>query len=143
VTCSVAAPASIVPAERPPLAWGPLAAVVVAEVALLVAFAGRYGYSRDELYFLRSGHEAALGYLDNPPLTPLVAAAMDTLASGSPAAVRIPSALAAGLVVLLTGLMARKFGGERTAQLARGRGVDRGQQLPARGRAHPDDLDTG
>jgi hypothetical protein len=79
--------------------------------------AGRYGYHRDELYFLRAGRELAFGYPDQPPLTPLLARAMDTLAPGSLVALRLPSALAAAVVVVLTGLLASEFGGGRGAQL--------------------------
>jgi 4-amino-4-deoxy-L-arabinose transferase-like glycosyltransferase len=102
---------------RPPVAWVPLGAVAVAVAALLLAFAGRYGYHRDELYFLRAGRELAFGYVDQPPLTPLLARAMDELFPGSLVGLRLPSALAAGLLVLVTGLIAREFGGGRTAQL--------------------------
>jgi 4-amino-4-deoxy-L-arabinose transferase-like glycosyltransferase len=104
-------------APRPAVARAPLAALAAAVVLLLVAVAGRYGYHRDELYFLRAGREAAFGYVDQPPLTPLLAAAVDALAPGSLVALRVPSALAAGLVVVLTGLLAREFGGGRAAQL--------------------------
>jgi dolichyl-phosphate-mannose-protein mannosyltransferase len=103
-------------AGRPPVAWRVLAGLAVAETLLLLAFAGRYGYHRDELYFLRAGREAAFGYVDQPPLTPLLAHAMDALFPGSPAALRTPSAVAAGLVVLLTGLTAREFGARRAGQ---------------------------
>jgi len=103
--------------RRPPVAWLPLGAVAVGVAALLLAFAGRYGYHRDELYFLRAGRELAFGYVDQPPLTPLLARAMDDLFPGSLVGLRLPSALAAGLLVLITGLMAREFGGGRTAQL--------------------------
>jgi hypothetical protein len=94
-----------------------LAALAAGTVVLLLAVAGRYGYHRDELYFLRAGREPALGYADQPPLTPLLARAMDTLAPGSLVALRLPSALAAAAVVLLTGLITREFGGRRAAQL--------------------------
>jgi Dolichyl-phosphate-mannose-protein mannosyltransferase len=87
---------------------------------LLLATAGRYGYHRDELYFLRAGRELAFGYVDQPPLTPLLARAMDALAPGSLVALRLPSALAAGLVVFLTGLLAREFGAGRGGQLLAG-----------------------
>nr|WP_275585520.1 glycosyltransferase family 39 protein [Blastococcus saxobsidens] len=66
---------------------------------------------------MRAGSEPAAGYVDQPPLTPFVAAAMDALAPGSLVALRLPSALAAGAVVVLTGLLAREFGSGRTAQL--------------------------
>ena len=102
---------------QPPAAARPLAALAAGVTVLLLAVAGSYGYHRDELYFLRAGREAAFGYVDQPPLTPLLAAAVDTVAPGSLVALRLPSALAAGAVVLLTGLIAREFGGDRAAQL--------------------------
>jgi len=105
------------PAGRPAPAWQPLTALAIGLAGLLVAFAGRYGYHRDELYFLRAGREAAFGYADQPPFTPLLAAAMDAVAPGSLVALRLPSALAAAGVVLLAGLLAREFGGDRSAQL--------------------------
>jgi hypothetical protein len=102
---------------RPPLATAPLAALALLLAGILLSVAGRYGYHRDELYFLRAGREAAFGYFDQPPLTPLLAAAVDGLAPGSLLALRFPSALAAAGVVVLTGLLAREFGGGRSAQL--------------------------
>jgi hypothetical protein len=106
-----------VAAARPALAGRGLAALAAAVAALLLAVAGRYGYHRDELYFLRAGRELAFGYADQPPLTPLLARAMDTLAPGSLVALRLPSALAAAAVVVLTGLIARELGGRRAEQL--------------------------
>ena len=108
---------------RPSLARAPLAALGAAVALLLLAVAGRYGYHRDELYFLRAGRELAFGYVDQPPLTPLVAAAMDGLFPGSLVALRLPSALAAAGVVVLTGLLAREFGGGRAAQLLAAAGM--------------------
>jgi 4-amino-4-deoxy-L-arabinose transferase-like glycosyltransferase len=93
---------------------GGLAAVVA---VVLLAVAGRYGYHRDELYFLRAGRELAFGYADQPPLSPALAATMDALFPGSLVGLRLPSALAAAGIVFLTGLLAREFGGGRAAQL--------------------------
>jgi len=103
--------------SRPGVAWVGLAALAGGVTLMLLVVASRYGYHRDELYFLRAGREPAFGYVDQPPLTPLVAHAMDRLFNGSLVGLRLPSALAAGLVVLLTGLIAREFGGGRGAQL--------------------------
>jgi hypothetical protein len=106
--------------EAPPraqTAWGGLGALAAGVAGLLLAVSGRYGYHRDELYFLRAGREPAFGYVDQPPLTPLVARAMDTVLPGSLTGLRLPSVLAAAVVVVLTGLIARELGGGRGAQL--------------------------
>ena len=86
----------------------PLVAVLTGVVLLLVA--GRYGYHRDELYFLQAGRHLAWGYPDQPPLVPLVARAVSAVAPGSLLALRLPSALIAAGVVLLAGMMARRLG---------------------------------
>jgi len=86
-------------------------------VAVLVLTSGGYGYHRDELYFLRAGRELAFGYVDQPPLTPLVASAASELFGESLVGLRLASALAAGMVVLLTGLLARELGAGRAAQV--------------------------
>ena len=83
---------------------------------VLVAFASGYGYHRDELYFLAAGRHLAWAYADQGPVTPLIARAMSGLAPDSLTVLRLPSALAAGGVVLVTGLLARELGGRREAE---------------------------
>jgi Dolichyl-phosphate-mannose-protein mannosyltransferase len=104
------------PAPEASLDRGVLA-IAAAVIAVLAAFASRYGYHRDELYFLAAGHHLAWSYDDQGPLTPLIARAMDALDPGSLTVLRLPSAVAAGLTVLLTGLLARELGAARQAQL--------------------------
>jgi Dolichyl-phosphate-mannose-protein mannosyltransferase len=97
-------------------AWGSLA-VSGFVFGILVAFAERYGYHRDELYFLVAGRHLAWGYPDQPPLVPLVARLVGDLAPGSVTALRLPSAVVAAAIAPLTAALAREFGGERHAQL--------------------------
>lgn len=99
------------------LALGVLTCLAGVVVALLIVFAGAYGYHRDELYFLAAGDHLAWGYPDQGPLTPLVAHVMDGLAPGSLTVLRIPSALMAGVTSLVTGVIAYELGGGRRAQL--------------------------
>lgn len=94
-----------------------LLAVALGTTGLLVATAGGYGYSRDELYFLAAGRHLAWGYPDQPPLTPLVARLMSTIAPDSLVVLRLPSAVIAGVVVLLTGRIARVLGAGPAAQV--------------------------
>lgn len=102
------------PAE---LARRPLLVIAGAVTLLLVATSWRYGYHRDELYFLVAGQHPDWGYPDQPPLTPVLARLMDQLGGGSLLVLRLPSALAAGATVLLAGMTAREMGGRTRAQL--------------------------
>lgn len=102
------------PADR--VAAGLPALLGLAVAAVLVAVGERYGYHRDEFYYLASGLHPALGYVDNPPLTPLIARAEYALFGDSPMALRLGPALAAGLTVLVTGSIARELGGGRGAR---------------------------
>ena len=86
-------------------------------VVVLLAVSGAYGFHRDELYFIVAGRHPAFGYPDQPPLTPLLSAGSVALLGLSPTAVRVLPALAMGLVVVLTALMARELGGSPRAQL--------------------------
>ncbi len=86
-------------------------------VALLLALAGQYGFHGDEMYFVVAGQHPALGYVDQPPLTPLLSAASVALLGVSPTAVRVLPALEMALVVVLVALMARDLGGSRRAQV--------------------------
>ncbi|WP_245921915.1 glycosyltransferase family 39 protein [Nocardia nova] len=83
---------------------------------MLGACADRYGYHRDELYFLASGRHPAWGYPDQPPLTPMLARAMSALDPNSLVLLRVPAIVAATLVVLCAGWMAGEFGGRRAAR---------------------------
>ena len=81
---------------------------------LLVA--GRYGFFRDELYYIVCGRRLAFGFVDHPPLTPLVARVSQALFGGSLLGLRVFPALAGAATVVLAGLIARKLGGGRGAQ---------------------------
>ena len=91
--------------------------IAVATLVLLVGLSGRYGYHRDELYYLEAGRHLAWGYPDQPPFTPLLARLMSYLAPGSLVVLRLPSAVAAAGVIVLTGLLARELGAGRSAQM--------------------------
>jgi 4-amino-4-deoxy-L-arabinose transferase-like glycosyltransferase len=93
----------------------PLVAALTGVVLLLVA--GRYGYHRDELYFLQAGQHLSWGYPDQPPLVPFVARIVSAVAPGSLLALRLPSALIAASVVLLAGMIAQRLGAGRGGQV--------------------------
>jgi 4-amino-4-deoxy-L-arabinose transferase-like glycosyltransferase len=87
------------------------------QVAALLATSTRYGWHRDEMYFVVAGSHPAAGYPDQPPLVPLLVHALYSLGSGSLFLVRLPSALAAGATTVLAALVAREIGGGRRAEL--------------------------
>ncbi len=91
-----------------------------AVVALLLSVSARYGFHRDELYFIVAGRRLDWGFVDQPPLTPLVARIAETVAGTSPTALRVLPAVAIGAVVLLAASMARDLGGGRRAQVFAG-----------------------
>jgi 4-amino-4-deoxy-L-arabinose transferase-like glycosyltransferase len=92
--------------------------VVGGAVALLLfAFSARYGYHRDELYFIACGRHLAWGYPDQPPLVPALARLMTTIAPHSLMVLRLPSDLAVAGTVFLTGMIARELGAGRKAQV--------------------------
>ena len=67
----------------------------VALVAVTAPFMSRYGWDRDELYFLSAAHHLALGYVDSPPLIAVAGWVVDKLAPGSLVALRMVSLAAA------------------------------------------------
>ena len=101
------------PASGP--AWGALLAVSGAKLALHLALANRYGYFRDELYFLDCGRHLAWGYVDAAPAVGLYAR-FALLLGGSLPVLRGIAALVGAGVVLLAGLLAWRLGGSRFAQ---------------------------
>jgi hypothetical protein len=103
--------------RRPALAWRPILTVALGVLALLLVVANRYGFHRDELYFLEAGQHLALGYVDQPPLTPALARLQTTLFGSSPWSVRVIPAVTVGVVAFLAALLARELGGGRRPQI--------------------------
>ncbi|HEY5339417.1 MAG TPA: hypothetical protein VIK27_00195 [Candidatus Aquilonibacter sp.] len=82
---------------------------------LLHAFAAlRYGYYRDELYFIACAQHLAWGYPDQPPLVAVTAWLAGPFGYAL-LAVRAFPILAAGGAVAATCLVARELGGNRIA----------------------------
>jgi len=91
--------------------------IAALKLALNMAFHGRYGYFRDELYYIACSDHLAWGYVDQPPLSVLILAATRWLFGDSLYAIRFVPALAGAGVVVLAGSMARLLGGKKFAQL--------------------------
>jgi hypothetical protein len=86
--------------------------------ALELPFIGRYGWDRDELYFLSAARRPTLGYVDFPPLTAWVGWLVHAVAGNSLVALRLTCLTAGVAVIVLIALMVRELGGGRRAQLA-------------------------
>lgn len=88
-----------------------------------MALSARYGFHRDELYFLDCGRHLALSYVDQPIFSPLIARFSLELFGVSLTGLRLWPSLAAAGTVILGGLLAREFGGGRLSQLVGALGV--------------------
>jgi hypothetical protein len=96
--------------------------LAAAKLALHLALANRYGYFRDELYFLDCGRHLDWGYVDHAPLIGLVSR-LALLMGGSLPALRAIPAVAGAVLVALAVLIAHRLGGGRFAQALTGLAV--------------------
>src|SRR5215471_1870060 len=103
--------------DRGPMAWHGIAIIAAAAFVVEMAVSARYGYVRDELYFLSAGHHLAFGYVDQPPLTPLLSRAAEVLGGNTLVALRVVPALGIAALVVMTAVMSRMLGAGRTGQL--------------------------
>ena len=93
-------------------------AIVLGTITLLVHLIANNGYGlfSDELYFMVCGQHPALGYVDQPPLVPLIAGLSHALFGTALLPLRLVPALAMTATVALTPEFARALGGGRFAQ---------------------------
>lgn len=103
-------------------------ATFLADAAVLSVFAllllgihfltgNRYGFHRDELQFLSDARHLQAGFVAYPPMTALWGRAAIALFGISVQVFRLPAAVANGLTLVLSGLLARELGGRRAAQV--------------------------
>jgi Dolichyl-phosphate-mannose-protein mannosyltransferase len=110
-------------AALPPLAVGVLIALCSVKLLLhIFTSVQRYGYFRDELYYLDMARHLDWGYVDAAPLIAVYAKIALWMGGshGSLAALRIIPALAGTALIALTMLIARELGGGRYAQFLAG-----------------------
>jgi 4-amino-4-deoxy-L-arabinose transferase-like glycosyltransferase len=99
-------------------AWA-ATALAVAVFTLHAAVSSNYDFYRDELYFIVCGQHPAFGYVDQPPLIPLLAAASQHLGE-SRAAIHLIAALGGPATVLVACATVRLLRGSLWAQLLAG-----------------------
>lgn len=106
------------PVDRAPkheLHLGVLFGLSGAVLLLHLLLSGRYGYFRDELYFLDCGRNLAWGYVDMAPMIALVARFALAL-GGSLTVLRTIAGIGGAGIVAITVLIAWRLGGDRFAQ---------------------------
>ncbi|HSS99145.1 MAG TPA: glycosyltransferase family 39 protein [Terriglobales bacterium] len=94
-----------------------LLAIAGAMAVLHIATNGRYGFHRDELQTLSDALHMDWGFVAYPPFTPFVERVGMALFGHFLIGLRMFSVIAQSAVILITGLMAREFGGKRLAQV--------------------------
>ena len=99
-----------------------VAALAGAKLLIHVTLSGRYGYFRDELYFLDCGRHLDWGYVDHAPMIGLLARLALAL-GGSLPALRVIPAVAGALLVALTMVLAWRLGAGRFGQAMAGLAV--------------------
>jgi hypothetical protein len=83
----------------------------------LSTFNKAYGYFIDEFYYIACANNPAAGYVDHPPLAPLILTVIQFLFGTSIFVIRIIPALAEAAGVFYTGILAREIGGGKFAQI--------------------------
>jgi len=91
--------------------------LALANFLLHLYFNNRYGYFRDEFDYIACGNHLAWGYVDQPPLVPVLVKISRLLLGDSLRSIRFIPALATSATVILTGMMARELGGRGFALL--------------------------
>jgi 4-amino-4-deoxy-L-arabinose transferase-like glycosyltransferase len=102
-----------------------LAALSALPLVLYVASTlnGSYGYFIDEFYYIACAKRLAFGYVDHPPLAPLILAGARSVLGDSLLGIRVPAFLAASATVWVTGLLVWRLGGRRFATTLAGLAV--------------------
>ena len=85
-------------------------------VALHLATNSTLGFHTDELYYLTCGLHPALGYVDFPPIVPLLARLETGLLGVTPWTLRLLPSLLGGFLVALSGAYVRRLGGSLRLQ---------------------------
>jgi len=92
-------------------------AIALAKLALHIYFNNRYGYFRDEFDYMACGDHLQWGYVDQPPLVPLLLHLCRAGLGDSLRSIRFFPAVASSLLVVQSAVLARELGGRRYAVL--------------------------
>ena len=89
--------------------------IAAASFVLHLIFNNRYGYFRDEFDYIICGNHPAWGYVDQPPLVPILIRLCRVVFGDSLRSIRLIPALAMSATIILSGMIARELGGKRFA----------------------------
>ena len=106
--------------ELAPVAWGSVAVIAAVKVGFQLVTAGLYGPHRDEFYYLDGGYHLAWGYVDHPPLVPVLYRLSAAVFGHTVPALHVLPAFIGAVYVVLGALLAREFGGRRAEQVLAG-----------------------
>jgi hypothetical protein len=91
--------------------------IALANFLLHLYFSNQYGYFRDEFNYIACGDHPAWGYVDHPPLVPLLVKLCRMIFGDSLRSIRLFPAIASSANIILTAMIARELGGRRFATL--------------------------
>jgi hypothetical protein len=108
---------TVFPAKRPVSGDGMSAVYGIAIFCFVlhVAFNNRYGYFRDEFDYIICGRHLGWGYVDQPPLLPVLTRICLAIFGESLRSVRLIPALTSAALIVFTGVITRELGGKRFA----------------------------
>jgi 4-amino-4-deoxy-L-arabinose transferase-like glycosyltransferase len=84
---------------------------------VLLVLAPRYGFHRDELYFMTNAKHPAWGYVDHPPITPMMGWLSQQLFGDTVFGLRALTALVAAFIVIASAAVCAELGGDASATL--------------------------
>lgn len=80
-------------------------------------FVKGYEYFIDEFYYIACSENPAFGYVDHPPLAPLVLTLFSFIFGNSIFALRVLPAIASSATIVITGLITKEFTNVKSAQI--------------------------
>src|SRR5262249_9696234 len=90
--------------------------LALASFALHLSFAHRYGWFRDELYYVACGKRLAWGYVDHPPVVAVIARLAGPLLGDSLVGLRLFAGAAGAAAIVIAAELTRELGGGAFAQ---------------------------